>query len=84
MILMYFTDQEGFYNYWLGGTDKGRYGKWYWANSLETVQDFVWFTGEPNGGTTHNCMLYSYIWDSAADAPCDNTYYPLCQIPIEF
>ena len=58
---------EGSYSYWIGGTDQGREGDWYWANSLEPVKEFVWHTGEPNNGNAYNCMIYSASYDSAID-----------------
>merc|ERR1712126_712121 len=73
---------EGNNYYWLGGTDQGREGDWYWANTLEPVKEFVWHSGEPNSGNTFNCMKYYHNYDSAADYPCENTQYPLCQIPM--
>jgi len=29
-------------DWWVGGTDQGREGHWYWAGSLAPVADFVW------------------------------------------
>ena len=46
-------------DWWTGATDLGREGHWYWAGSLATVGDFLWYkpTNQPNGGIAHNCMF---------------------------
>merc|ERR1719342_1889091 len=70
--------------FWLGGTDIGHEGTWIWESSVEPVDDFVWYGNEPDNGISANCMIwYRYNgYDKARDAICDNSYYPLCQIPI--
>ena len=83
--MLILTDHEGDNHYLIGGTDQGREGSWYWANSLEPVEDFVWHNSEPNNGIEYNCMLYNHAYDSAEDCPCGVAYWsPLCQIPMEF
>ena len=58
--------------WWTGATDLGREGRWYWAGSLATVGEFIWWSGgQPNGGTGSNCMWleggYSFF---GADLSC--------------
>jgi len=76
---------EGTNNYWIGGTDKGREGQWFWISSLKAVGDFVWRSGEPSSGTKYNCAsLHSgddYLaWDNYLCST--NDLYPICQIYI--
>lgn len=66
--------------WWLGGTDQGREGQWYWMTSLEPVQDFVWWQTQPNGGLQENCMYATVdaglsFWDIS----CDEEWFPVCQ-----
>ena len=67
-------------SWWLGGTDQGRDGRWFWMNSLMAVEDFVWWQTQPNGGLEENCMYTTVdaglsFWDTA----CTDTHYPICQ-----
>ena len=50
-------------HWWTGATDLGREGHWYWAGSLATVGDFLWYkpTNQPNGGIAHNCMFWKTV-----------------------
>ena len=67
-------------DWWTGGTDQGRDGRWNWAGSLENVGDFVWHHIEPNGGTSENCLLlpngYGFLGN---DFPCTGNRYFICQ-----
>ena len=79
------ADHDGEYkHWWLGGTDKGREGRWVWMNTLSVVEDFVWWSREPNGGLAQNCLYKSYVnsYTGLADVLCNNAYYPVCQIII--
>ena len=67
---------------WVGGTDRGHEGTWYWESSREPVEDFVWDENHPAIDIKYNCMAWYYSVESVRDYPCDSTYYPLCQIPI--
>ena len=64
----------------LGGTDIGREGGWYWANSLLPVEDFMWHSGTPNCGTDCNCMIIANSYNyEGNDYNCQNKLYPICQ-----
>ena len=43
-------------DWWIGATDLGREGHWYWANSLATVGDFIW-SSAPKHGVNFNCAV---------------------------
>merc|ERR1711971_601806 len=55
--LMFLQDNGVDNDWWIGATDQGREGRWYWANSLATVGDFIWFPGTPDDGTDCNCAM---------------------------
>merc|ERR1719186_196062 len=67
-------------SWWLGGTDRGREGRWFWMNSLLAVEDFVWWQTQPSGGLKENCMYTTVdagisFWDT----DCTEMHYPVCQ-----
>ena len=66
--------------WWTSGTDMGKEGRWYWAQSLALVEEFVWFGNEPNL-PTENCMNLKLAFDyMAGDINCATAYYPpICQ-----
>merc|ERR1711915_1066788 len=68
--------------FWLGGSDRGHEGTWYWESSREPVEDFIWDENYPAQSIEYNCMAWYYSVESVHDYPCDSSYYPLCQIPI--
>ena len=81
--LMFLQDNGVGYDWWTGGTDLGREGHWYWAGSLATVGDFIWYTNQPNDGTKGNCLWledspnYEFL---GADAGCiAYSKYFICQ-----
>ena len=45
--------------WWIGGSDEGSEGEWYWINSQQPVEDFVWRSDMPAGGTDNN---YLCLW----------------------
>ena len=64
-----------------GGTDWNSEGRWYWANSLIPIEDFVWTKGEPNEGIKAN---YFAFWPTsgyygADEGRGEDKYYPICQ-----
>ena len=69
-------------NWWTGGHDIGFEGNWIWAKSRQPLGDFVWASGQPNGGIGQNC-LDLYVEDfEGHDALCTETLYPICQLNI--
>ena len=65
--------------YWGGGTDWNSEGRWYWANSLIPIEDFVWAEGEPNDGIRANYLTF---WPARGYYMADeltHILYPLCQ-----
>merc|ERR1712133_357018 len=66
--------------YWLGGTDKGREGKWIWMSSLEPVDSLLWQSGYPKANYKQNCLVLHPSWDyEAFDTSCATSRYPICQ-----
>ena len=55
-ILIYFTGGTW---YWLGGTDFGREGTWYWDHTKKPIVYEDWHHGEPNGNRNENCLVKS-------------------------
>merc|ERR1711934_206791 len=72
--LMFLQDNGVDQDWWTGGSDQGREGRWYWSGSLAAVADFVWRSGEPspNGGTRYNCL---YLNNGDAFFGYDNNCY---------
>ncbi|XP_059482019.1 C-type lectin domain family 4 member K-like [Neocloeon triangulifer] len=75
---------------WIGGTDLGTEGNFYWGQSLEDFSADVnltfWHAGEPSGVTLHgipeHCVQYrrfngALLWN---DAPCENEYQFICEV----
>ena len=69
--------------WWVGGTDIGREGSWYYSGTLQPVPEDPWYKPDnrPSCGLACNCMCilpnYQYY---AADQPCTtNKFYPICQ-----
>ena len=50
-----------------------------WANSFESIGDFIWHNGEPNGDG--DCMFFSSNL-MAFDAGCTYECHTACQIQI--
>ena len=70
-------------DWWTSGSDWGREGRWYWTSSLNPVPDFVWKSGQPDGGLDENCLLIKVNLgevDMAQDDSCDSYGYHICQI----
>ena len=73
-------DHEGERDWWTSGTDAGRQGVWMWASSYTPVDDFIWYTGEPNTNS-FNCLSLENIFNFLGeDDDCASTRYPICQI----
>lgn len=63
---------------WVGYSDAAAEGTWVWANGTSAFTN--WST-EPNGGTTENCVSFDDSTGKWSDAPCSNSYRPLCEGP---
>ena len=61
-VLLLLQDNEVLTNWWTGATDIGREGNYYWAGSLDPVEDFVWSPGQPNAGADANCLILYAGW----------------------
>ena len=68
-------------DWWTGGNLED---DWTWAKSKKPVGDFVWASGQPNGGKGENCLfLYQGRSYEGCDLPCTITLlYPICQLNI--
>ncbi|CAL4068562.1 unnamed protein product [Meganyctiphanes norvegica] len=43
---------------WLGGTDEGSEGAWYWNSGRSiSIMDSLWYYTEPSSGTVQNCLI---------------------------
>jgi hypothetical protein len=70
---------------YFGATDAMEEGTWVWEDG-EPFSFSNWGSGEPNGGTSENCLDFDYygIWN---DIPCTQNYEraficasPLCKL----
>jgi len=50
----------GTVRYWVGGTDEGSEGDWYWITGEPWGYE-NWGPGEPNGDATENCIEYQPV-----------------------
>merc|ERR1712002_575513 len=79
-LISYLQQAETTHDWWTAGTDAGREGRWIWPSSLSTVESYVWYSSQPNGGAASNCLrLYHSFSYKGADDPCANSYMPICQ-----
>merc|ERR1712098_691147 len=78
-VISYLQQLEKNYDWWTAGIDGGREGRWIWPSSWSAVEDYVWFSGRPNGGPANNCLM---LQDSSSykgdDINCANSYRPIC------
>ncbi|KAJ8316325.1 hypothetical protein KUTeg_006339 [Tegillarca granosa] len=57
---------------WLDGNDIKEEGKWIWSYNNETVSLTDWYSGEPNGKRSENCLMilgsnsYKWKWNDAS------------------
>ena len=64
------------------GSDIQVEGEFKWNNG-KSVQELPWHSGEPNDGTSGNCLLIHSSWDcNFGDINCRLTYGMLCQIDM--
>ena len=77
-------DPNGFSNWWIGLSDAGREGRWYWTNSLKPSNFTNWYSGQPDGGINRNyAYVYTFYdgkWYAASETY--NSASPLCQFFI--
>ena len=78
---------QGVRPWWVGGTDIGREGAWYYSGTLQPVPEDPWYKPDnrPSCGLACNCMCilpnYQYY---AADQGCiENLFYPICQKQVQ-
>ena len=71
---------------WLGATDLAAEGDFVWESDGSDVNagHTNWQDGEPNGGSSHNCLGKNGAHEDLkwGDADCeniDNEYYILCE-----
>ena len=70
-------------HWWLGATDVGREGEWYWPHALARMEWADWKQGEPNnwGSLGEN---YAELWPASGykwnDYTHDRLCYSICQI----
>ena len=96
MKLYEFEELTGQKNtWWIGLTDEGSEGIWYWAHSHKEVEYTSWNEGQPDDIGQCNCKLnanygiihfgFAYNWDSNCIG--DNLEicprYPICQMNVE-
>ena len=66
----------------IGGTDSEYEGSWSWSSDIPFSYT-NWISGEPNGGTTENCLTIYGSTSNASngwnDAPCGNGYPYICE-----
>ena len=74
-------DNEGVgYNWWVGGTDLGKEGRWIWLGSLSPVPEFLWQSGYPRNDSKLNCLMFEDAWNYAGyDYRCRYHAMPICQ-----
>merc|ERR1712126_263697 len=73
-------NHETKHDWWTAGTDSGREGRWIWPSSLSAVEDYVWYSGQPNSGVAGNCLLLQDAWGyKGGDYNCAGSSRPICQ-----
>ncbi|KAK3096819.1 hypothetical protein FSP39_003612, partial [Pinctada imbricata] len=68
--------------YWLGGTDFGKEGNWFWDHTGASISNFTfWKSGQPNGKHNENCMIgLDYRSQNHwSDVKCESLLRFLCE-----
>merc|ERR1712179_505086 len=71
-------DHNG-HDWWTAGTDIGREGNWVWLTSLRSVESYVWYSSQPNGGAAANCLALGLTSYMGYDVDCATHFTPICQ-----
>ena len=72
--------QTGPRGWWVGGSDIGREGGWFWQPSLRSVGDFVW-SSQDGFNFDKNCLALKWVYDYAGmDFECEDFFYPICYL----
>merc|ERR1712098_804176 len=81
-LKLYLQANEDSYKYWwVGATDTGREGCWFWISSLDPVDRLVWSASAPTNNLGQNCLtLDPTTLYEGVDLPCAAKSFPLCQI----
>ncbi len=74
-------------SYWFGATDDLKEYEWRWRidnglmSNWSTIEESAigWFAGEPNSGTSYNCLLWEPAYGLYIDGYCPNSYYYICE-----
>ena len=67
---------------YLGASDIQEEGEFKWYNG-KSVQELPWHSGQPNDGTSGNCLYIHSAYDYYfGDIGCGNKYGKLCQIDM--
>jgi hypothetical protein len=68
---------------WIGGSDADVEDDWRWVTG-ESFDYMHWRSGEPNSGTTVNCMLANWFNEGWNDEVCDTPWAYVCESgPLE-
>lgn len=65
---------------WIGLTDRGSEGIWYWINSRKQPIFTDWFPSEPSGGTSEIDAVLNLISKKWHDVPTNFKATILCEI----
>ena len=68
--------------WWLGHTDQASEGNWILNSTGSSTSYTNWNSGEPNGGTSSNCvqMYGNGYWD---DFTCTNNLWAMCEKAVQ-
>jgi len=84
MVLAMLGDHEGGQYWWLGGTDVGREGRWFWISTLTPVQGSIWQSSYPQHDTARNCLdFHTKNFGVSSHNPCSTPLKPVCQRTAE-
>ena len=60
MVLDILQANAGQKIWWVGATDLGEEGDWFWLRSKERVGEYIWFGPNPGYKTASNCLTLNY------------------------